>query len=59
MRPTCTEVTGKASSWEAARTVALLHVGLRRLSYAARFIYWTLRHGSTQHVAWVLAFEGY
>lgn len=32
---------------------------IRRLKYAARFIYWSVRHGSTKHVAWVLAFEGY
>lgn len=32
---------------------------IRRALYAARFIYWTLQHGSTKHVRWVLAFEGY
>lgn len=30
-----------------------------RIRYAVRFICWTLRHGSTKHVRWVLAFEGY
>jgi hypothetical protein len=31
----------------------------RRFIYAARFLYWTVRHRSTKHVRWVLAYEGY
>jgi hypothetical protein len=31
----------------------------KRLRYIAAFIYWTLRHGSTRNVRWVLAFEGF
>lgn len=30
----------------------------RRLHYIARFVLWTVRHRSTRHVRWVLAFEG-
>lgn len=30
----------------------------RRIKYIARFIFWTVRHRSTKHVRWVLAFEG-
>lgn len=32
---------------------------LRRIKYIGRFIYWAVRHCSTRHVVWVLAFEGY
>ena len=31
---------------------------MRRLHYIARFVLWTVRHRSTRHVAWVLAYEG-
>lgn len=37
------------------------HVGSvlrRRIRYIARFVYWTLRHGHTRNVRWVLAHEG-
>ena len=37
----------------------LSHIRTGRVRYALRFIYWTLRHRSTKHVRWVLAFEGY
>jgi hypothetical protein len=39
-----------------ARVGAVL---LRRIKYIARACYWTWMHGSTKHVAWVLAYEGY
>jgi len=29
-----------------------------RAGYMARFVYWTIRHRSTQHVRWVLEYEG-
>ncbi len=32
---------------------------MKRLRYLASLIFWTLRHRSTKHVRWVLAFEGY
>jgi hypothetical protein len=35
-----------------------METALRRLRYVVRFILWTLRHRSTRHVRWVLAFEG-
>jgi hypothetical protein len=34
-------------------------IALRRAKYIARYVYWAIRHRSTRHVAWVLAFEGY
>lgn len=37
----------------------LSSIARRRMAYCARFIYWTAQHGSTRHVAWVLAFEGF
>jgi len=30
----------------------------RRLRYVWRFVFWTVRHRSTEHVRWVLAHEG-
>jgi hypothetical protein len=52
------EATRTASSREGATKVALLIVGLRRLRFVARFIYWTYKHGSTKHAGWVCNYEG-
>jgi hypothetical protein len=30
----------------------------RRVRFVARFIYWTWRHGSPKHAAWVCNYEG-
>lgn len=30
----------------------------RRANYALRFAFWSLRHGSTKHAAWICAYEG-
>jgi hypothetical protein len=30
----------------------------RRLRYIARYLYWTLRHRSPKHAAWICAYEG-
>jgi hypothetical protein len=30
----------------------------RRLRYIARYLYWTLRHLSPKHAAWICAYEG-
>jgi hypothetical protein len=35
------------------------HIALRRLKYALRFTYWTLRHRSTANARWICAYEGY
>lgn len=43
---------------QATNRMPLLHVGLRRARFVARFIYWTWRHGSTKHAGWVCNFEG-
>lgn len=29
-----------------------------RLRYALRWLYWTVRHRSIKHAAWVCAYEG-
>lgn len=31
----------------------------RRIKFIARFIYWTIKHRSPKHAAWVCEFEGY
>jgi hypothetical protein len=53
-----TEAARTSSRREGARFVPLLHVGLRRVRYVARFIYWTCKHGSTKNAGWVCNYEG-
>jgi len=48
-RPEVSE--GRLSHW--------LGTFIRRIKYIARFLYWTARHRSTEHVRWVLAAEGF
>lgn len=59
-------IAGREPAETSAKSyAALMRIGQacrvfsRRARYITRFIYWTARHGSTRHVAWVLAFEGY
>lgn len=37
---------------------APLSVLRRRVLFVARFIYWSVRHCSTEHAAWVCNYEG-
>jgi hypothetical protein len=35
-----------------------MHTAQRRARFVGRFIYWSCKHGSTKHAAWVCATEG-
>lgn len=50
------EYTAKELIGALRRVGALL---LRRIRYAGRFIFWTVKHRSFEHAAWLCAYEGY
>lgn len=47
-----------SDSTDTARRTSRLSVCARRVKFLARFIYWTFRHGSTEHAGWVCNYEG-
>lgn len=49
----------RCATYLAVGAVRLGSIATRRARYCARFVYWTLRHGSPRNVAWILAYEGY
>ena len=49
---------GSAAADSGVGQERLGHVARRRARYVARFIYWTCKHGSTKHAAWVCNYEG-
>jgi hypothetical protein len=54
---TADSVKGSDGFDSSRRTSRLSHI-TRRAKYVTRFIYWSIRHGSTKHAGWVCNYEG-
>lgn len=51
-------LSGQVAEQLVGQRAAWLSVLRRRVQFVARFIYWTLKHGSTKHAGWVCNYEG-